>query len=105
MAFARNGADAFVEVPKIKNVFLWFFTMIFLLDLIPTIIFRMKLKEKQRFVNHKLTEERDMAYKLDTEVLYQGTTPQGIIRNPETPAIYPASAYILDDMEDYVFAD
>ena len=46
-----------------------------------------------------------MAYKLDTEVLYQGTTPQGIIRNPETPAIYPASAYILDDMEDYVFAD
>ena len=105
MAFARNGADAVVEVPKIKNVFLWFFTMIYFLDLIPTIIFRMKLKEKQRFVNHKLTEERDMAYKLDTEVLYQGTTPQGIIRNPETPAIYPASAYILDDMEDYVFAD
>ena len=46
-----------------------------------------------------------MAYQLDTEVLYQGTTPQGIIRNPETPAIYPASAYILDDMEDYLFAD
>ena len=46
-----------------------------------------------------------MSYKLDTEVLYQGTTPQGIIRNPETPAIYPASAYILDDMEDYLFAD
>ena len=46
-----------------------------------------------------------MAYKLDTEVLYQGTTPQGIIKNPETPAIYPASAYILDDMEDYLFAD
>ena len=38
-----------------------------------------------------------MSYRLDTEVLYQGTTPQGIIRNPETPAIYPASAYILDD--------
>ena len=53
MAFARNGADVFVEVPKIKNVFLWFFTTIFLLDLIPTIIFRMKLKEKQSFVNHK----------------------------------------------------
>ena len=46
-----------------------------------------------------------MSYSLDTEVLYQGTTPQGIIRNPETPAIYPASAYILDDMEDYLFAD
>ena len=46
-----------------------------------------------------------MSYRLDTEVLYQGTTPQGIIRNPETPAIYPASAYILDDMDDYVFAD
>ena len=46
-----------------------------------------------------------MAYKLDTEVLYQGTTPQGIIKNPETPAIYPASAYILDDMDDYLFAD
>ena len=46
-----------------------------------------------------------MSYRLDTEVLYQGTTPQGIIRNPETPAIYPASAYILDDMEDYLFAD
>ena len=46
-----------------------------------------------------------MAYKLDTEVLYQGTTPQGIIKNPETPAIYPSSAYILDDMDDYIFAD
>ena len=46
-----------------------------------------------------------MSYRLDTEVLYRGTTPQGIIRNPETPAIYPASAYILDDMEDYLFAD
>lgn len=46
-----------------------------------------------------------MSYSLDTEVLYQGTTPQGIIRNPETPAIYPASAYILDDMDDYLFAD
>ena len=29
-----------------------------------------------------------MAYQLDTEVLYQGATPQGIIRNPETPAIH-----------------
>lgn len=46
-----------------------------------------------------------MAYKLDTEVLYQGTTPQGIIRNPESPAIYPASAYILENREDYMFAD
>jgi Cystathionine beta-lyases/cystathionine gamma-synthases len=46
-----------------------------------------------------------MTYRTDTEVLYQGTSPQGIIRNPETPAIYPSTAYILDDMEDYVFAD
>lgn len=46
-----------------------------------------------------------MSYNLDTEVLYQGTTLQGIVRNPETPAIYPSSAYILDDMEDYLFAD
>ena len=46
-----------------------------------------------------------MSYSIDTEVLYRGTSPQGIIRNPESPAIYPASAYILDDMEDYLFAD
>ena len=39
-----------------------------------------------------------MTYRTDTEVLYQGTSPQGIIRNPETPAIYPSTAYILDDM-------
>lgn len=50
-------------------------------------------------------KEKTMAYRIDTEVLYQGTTPQGIIKNPETPAIYPATAYILDDREDYKFAD
>jgi Cystathionine beta-lyases/cystathionine gamma-synthases len=46
-----------------------------------------------------------MQLHLDTQLLYEGTQPCGEIRNPEVPAIYPSTAYILDDMEDYDFAN
>lgn len=45
-----------------------------------------------------------MQLKLDTQLLYQGTEPCGEIRNSEVPPIYPSTAYILDDMDDYDFA-
>ncbi len=46
-----------------------------------------------------------MQLRLDTQILYQGTEPCSNIRNPEVPPIYPSTAYILDDMEDYDFAN
>lgn len=45
-----------------------------------------------------------MQLQLDTQLLYQGTESCGEIRNPEVPPIYPSTAYILDDMDDYDFA-
>lgn len=45
-----------------------------------------------------------MTKKLDTQLLYLGTVPCGIVKNPEVPPIYPSTAYIIDDMDDYDFA-
>lgn len=45
-----------------------------------------------------------MQLQLDTQLLYQGTEPCGEIRNPEVPPIYPSTAYIIDDMDDYDYA-
>ena len=40
----------------------------------------------------------------NTEILYMGTEQKPNALNPETPPIYPASAYIIDDTQDYEFA-
>ena len=40
-----------------------------------------------------------------TEILYRGTQARNNAVNPETPAIYPATAYIIKDTEDYDFAN
>jgi len=40
-----------------------------------------------------------------TEILYSGTEIKGIAVNPEVPPIYPSTAYIIDDMDDYDFAN
>lgn len=45
-----------------------------------------------------------MTKNIDTQLLYQGTAGCGVIKNPEVPPIYPSTAYILDDMDDYDFA-
>lgn len=45
-----------------------------------------------------------MTKKLDTQLLYLGAVPCGIVKNPEVPPIYPSTAYIIDDMDDYDFA-
>lgn len=45
-----------------------------------------------------------MTKNIDTPLLYQGTAGCGVIKNPEVPPIYPSTAYILDDMDDYDFA-
>lgn len=45
-----------------------------------------------------------MIKNIDTELLYQGTTSRGIIKDPEVPPIYPSTAYIIDDLDDYDFA-
>ena len=41
---------------------------------------------------------------LDTDVLYKGTAPSLPERNPEALPIYTASAYAVDDLDDYEFA-
>ena len=41
----------------------------------------------------------------NTEILYMGTEQKPNALNPETPPIYPASAYIISDTKDYEFAN
>ncbi len=41
----------------------------------------------------------------NTEILYRGTEQKPNALSPETPPIYPASAYIIDDTRDYEFAN
>ena len=41
---------------------------------------------------------------LDTDVLYKGTAPSLPEKNPEALPVYTASAYAVDDLDDYEFA-
>ena len=45
-----------------------------------------------------------MRYHSDTRLLYDGTGASCPIQDPEVPPIYPATAYIIQDMDDYDFA-
>lgn len=45
-----------------------------------------------------------MQFQTDTQLLYRGTEPCSTIKGPEVPPIYPSTAYILRDMDDYDFA-
>ena len=37
----------------------------------------------------------------ETEILYVGSEPQLPVERPETPPIYPSTANIISDMDDY----
>ena len=41
----------------------------------------------------------------DTDILYKGTTPPLPEKHPEALPVYTASAYALEDLDDYEFAD
>lgn len=45
-----------------------------------------------------------MQLHLSTQILYPNAGDCGEIRNPEVPPIYPSTAYILDDLDDYEYA-
>lgn len=47
----------------------------------------------------------DNLLKQNTEILYKGTENREGALHPETPAIYPSSAYIIEDTRDYDFAN